>query len=463
MLHSLSDALFHFTSHSLPLSNRIHQRSNVLRTVAALLLLCLVLAACGPETADSDEDLTAATQRIALEFQASNNLDQARAALEGLDVANQHQWLLLVTENAVQQNSDPNTTIALVKLTEALGLDSATIEQFAVQNNLVANAQEPAVSQVAEQPTAEPVQPATGADNNAQPAADNAAPVVVVNTPTVAAPITPTVAAKPVAKAIDMLNVRGGPGTEYNLMAGLQKDETAEIVGKNPEGNWWQVQLADGQQGWVMGELVAVNGDTAVVAVAADIPVAPTAAPTPVQVAEAPPAQEAAPPAAEPPAAAEPEASPAPEAAPTAYPNAAPYFTLASRRMWSKEENGGCVGQHLLRIHVVDANGAPLNGIRLKGIYIGEELVTGDQGKGEGIIEYDLHGSGEGFFVLRNNDGRDASSDRAEGFTTRSLDISEATLIEGGYCSNSEDCRIFYSSYGCQGHHSYEATFKRNY
>jgi hypothetical protein len=131
--------------------------------------------------------------------------------------------------------------------------------------------------------------------------------------------------------------------------------------------------------------------------------------------------------------------------------------------LWSKEENGDCRGQHLLRIHVLDANGARLNGVLLKGIYIGHEIFSGSQGKGDGVVEYDLHGSGEGFMIIRNNDGRDATSDRAEGFTTRSLDIDEATLIQAGYCSNHETCQIFYSSYGCQGHHSWEAIFKRNY
>jgi hypothetical protein len=65
--------------------------------------------------------------------------------------------------------------------------------------------------------------------------------------------------------------------------------------------------------------------------------------------------------------------------------------------------------------------------------------------------------------VIRNNDGREATSDRAEGFTTQSRDIDQATLINAGYCSNDADCQIFYGSWGCNGHHSWEATFKRNY
>ena len=131
--------------------------------------------------------------------------------------------------------------------------------------------------------------------------------------------------------------------------------------------------------------------------------------------------------------------------------------------MWSIEENGACSGQHLLRINVIDANGVRINGVRLQGIYTGEVLVTGSQGKGDGVIEYDLYGTGEGFRVTQNDDGRPATSDAAEGFTTKSLDISVPTLIGGGYCSDEASCQIFYNSYGCTGHHSWEATFQRNY
>ncbi|MGL4650987.1 MAG: hypothetical protein ACRC1H_16380, partial [Caldilineaceae bacterium] len=101
--------------------------------------------------------------------------------------------------------------------------------------------------------------------------------------------------------------------------------------------------------------------------------------------------------------------------------------------------------------------------ITLQGIYTGFQATTGDQGKGDGRMEFDLYGSGEAFKVIRNNDGRDAVSDEAGGFTTKSLDIDIPTLIGGGYCTNEQDCQVFYNSYGCTGHHSWEAKFQRNY
>lgn len=465
------------SSFPLPQPASLQSTRTIRRRYVAFLLLCLcalLVVACGPQAnrEESDDTLVADAQRIALEYQTSGNLEQARTALGQLDVANPNHWMIYATETAIQENADPTTVAAMVKLVDDLGLSSNNITSYATQNNLL-----PAVvqavsgnAQSAEAATDE--QPAMQSAPAAQPPAENplgAAENVQITTTlspdTSAEVITPTAAAisppqtPATAKATDLLNVRSGPGTEYNLAGAMQNGESAEILGKNTAGDWWQVQLTNGQQGWVFGQLVELTGDASAIAVAANIPAPPpTATPAPVVAAPTTAPVEAPPPAEEAPA----EEVPA-EAPPPADPNAPPHFTLVSKRLWGKQENDGCVGKHLLRIHVLDANDNRLNGVRLKGIYIGQELVTGDQGKGDGIIEYDLHGSGEGFMVIRDNDGREATSDRGEGFTTQSRDIDQATLINTGYCSNDEDCQIFYDSWGCNGHHSWEAIFKRNY
>ena len=69
-------------------------------------------------------------------------------------------------------------------------------------------------------------------------------------------------------------------------------------------------------------------------------------------------------------------------------------------------------------------------------------------------------GSGEGFTVIQNDDGRDADSEHAEGFTTRDISMD---IDPDGYCTNDADCQYFLDSCGCNGHHSWEATFQRNY
>jgi hypothetical protein len=49
------------------------------------------------------------------------------------------------------------------------------------------------------------------------------------------------------------LNVRSGPGLTYPSLAKLTEGDTLAVVGHDPASNWWQVQLLNGQTGWVSG------------------------------------------------------------------------------------------------------------------------------------------------------------------------------------------------------------------
>ena len=89
------------------------------------------------------------------------------------------------------------------------------------------------------------------------------------------------------------MNIRGGPGTNYNILGGANQGERYNVTGKNNDGTWWQINY-NGQDGWVFGELVtAQNTESVQVAqnIAAPPPTAvpPTATPVP-------PPQEVAPP-----------------------------------------------------------------------------------------------------------------------------------------------------------------------
>lgn len=106
---------------------------------------------------------------------------------------------------------------------------------------------------------------------------------------------TPTETPNPVARlsASQAVNVRSGPGTNYPVIGKLAVGQSYEITGKNQAGDWLQIQF-NGQQGWVIGNLVNIAGDTGTVQVAQNIPappVQPTARPRPTQ----PPAPTAAP------------------------------------------------------------------------------------------------------------------------------------------------------------------------
>lgn len=448
--------------------------------VAAICCL-LLLAGCGPERSGTDpEQLADEAQNIALAYAGDQDINVARAQIDALDVPNPKQWFLLFVEDAIVEGGDPNSIAALVSLADALGLRSTAITDYARLNNLLDDADggeaeaivivstpaaiaetgssagsddSAATDDAADDATTEgSVQDDTSAENTEEEPAEEPAADATEEADDVAL-LTPTETPEsaPSLLADTALNVRRGPSLLYDIVGGLQPGEQLNIVGKNGAGDWWQVILPGEVEGWVYSALVRAEGDVNQVAVIDDIPPPPepTAAPEP---APAPAEEEVV---------EEPGEEPVDEEAPP--PSDQPHFTLVKTRLWEKAENDGCAGKHLLRIHVLDANGNRLNGVALQGIYIGEILVTGSQGKGDGIIEYDLHGSGEGFRVIRDADGREATSDGAEGFTTRSVDIPHETLIGAGYCTNTTDCDIFYGSWGCQGHHSWEAEFRRNY
>lgn len=468
-----------------------------------LLIVSLALVACGPEEGEGDAALTDQTIRIAQTYVESGDLGQARAQLETLDAANPTQFLIFLAEDRVKQDPGSPDTAALVHLALAMGLQSNPLMEYAQANGLLANTA-PTPAPVAA--GAQGMQPLTSAEQAATPAA-----VVVASTATIQLQPAPTNAPEPAAgdtatggeapaapaaevpaaaaptaaptetpisnpqvQASNPLNVRSGPGTAYPVVGALNTGQQADIVAKSPAGDWWQITLPDGVLGWVYGPLVQTRGDTSAIAVAANIPDAPpTPTPAPVAAAptEAPPAEQ---PPAEAPPAEQPPAEPAPaEPAPAAPPaDGGPDFVVIERRLWDVWETGGqvdaggsviCGEKRELWVNVVDANGAQLNGVAVQAIYGNHEIyVTGDQGKGPGRVEFVL-GEGQGVKVVRDTDGREVTSDIADGMTTRSPDIPDEILIGAKYCTDQASCDKFNYSAGCWGHHSWTVTFKRRY
>ena len=162
----------------------------------------------------------------------------------------------------------------------------------------------------------------------------------------------------------------------------------------------------------------------------------------------------------------------APAEQPAAPPADGPDFVVIERRLWDVWETGGrvdaagsviCGEKRELWVNVVDANGVQLNGVAVQAIYGNQEIyVTGDQGKGPGRVEFVL-GAGQGVKVVRDSDGREVSSETADGMSTHSPDIPNELLIGAKYCTDEASCAKFNYSAGCWGHHSWTVTFKRRY
>lgn len=166
-------------------------------------------------------------------------------------------------------------------------------EQAVVDPNVAATAQALATLQAAEESAPPPAEQGSPQEGEAPPAEEQVAPT---DTPTPEPTPTPQVAEVVVNSNI---NVRQGPGTNYNIIGAANQGERFPLTGKNPAGDWWQIDYR-GQAGWVFGQLVTPQ-NTGSVQVAQNIPAAPpppppTNTPVPQPPAEQPPAEQPAPP-----------------------------------------------------------------------------------------------------------------------------------------------------------------------
>lgn len=56
------------------------------------------------------------------------------------------------------------------------------------------------------------------------------------------------------------VNIRSGPGLDYEIVGRLQLQEVRPIVGRAADVEWWRTVLADGVVGWVADNVVDVSG-----------------------------------------------------------------------------------------------------------------------------------------------------------------------------------------------------------
>ncbi len=109
--------------------------------------------------------------------------------------------------------------------------------------------------------------------------AKNVEGVQVIKTPQ--APVTeappPPASGVPSATAVDFVNVRSGPGTNYAVLVVAPPGAAGEVSGQSADGEWWQVRISgqfspDGL-GWVSADWVITQNTDSVPVV--DAPAAP--------------------------------------------------------------------------------------------------------------------------------------------------------------------------------------------
>jgi len=132
-------------------------------------------------------------------------------------------------------------------------------------------------------PTNTPVPSDTPAPPIDTPVPPTATLVPPTETPTILPtetpmPVTPTPEAPQAAVKGQTINVRGGPGTAFPVIASARQAESFAVTGRNEAGDWLQVCCFKGVSGWVSAGLVEVTGDVAALAVPEEMPTPP---PTP--------------------------------------------------------------------------------------------------------------------------------------------------------------------------------------
>lgn len=121
-----------------------------------------------------------------------------------------------------------------------------------------------------ESPTEIPAQPAAATESAPGAATATDEPVEAISTDD-------DVNGEPAILIIQNMNVRGGPGTSFEIVGSAQPGQRFPIMGVNAEGNWWQIDF-NGRTAWIYAPFVqAQNAED--VAIALEIPAAPTSNP----------------------------------------------------------------------------------------------------------------------------------------------------------------------------------------
>lgn len=159
---------------------------------------------------------------------------------------------------------------------------------------------------------------------------------------------------------------------------------------------------------------------------------------------------------------------------PTPAPSPTPEFdfVITKQRLLTKDENGGCVGNHNIYISVVDAAGTPINGVEIGDVWNNPGPKTEQKNGKDGHAEYLLFKNGFKIFVKNDpTAGRAVTSQVSDLLSSNDWEIGIPRLIEGGYCPDEGTCKVLWNSgvFGegnnslCWGHYSWEITFQRTW
>lgn len=242
--------------------------------VAILLAAATGLAACGaPATPESPPSL-----RIVEPSQGArlmmNVETPVRVEYSGPGFAQIHVWV-----NGQRVGTLPiqpgNADASLLWMPQAIGNHVLYLEARDAEDKLIALSDVIAVRVEAPEPTAVPtavptLEPTLAPTPEPSPSPAEAAAMA-------ATPVPSPTATPGVTVVNDFVNLRAGPGTNYDLVGRLNQGQTARVTGKSSDGQWWQISV-EGKTVWVSGQFVQANDAAKGVSIA-QAPAAPTLAP----------------------------------------------------------------------------------------------------------------------------------------------------------------------------------------
>jgi hypothetical protein len=160
-------------------------------------------------------------------------------------------------------------------------------------------------------------------------------------------------------------------------------------------------------------------------------------------------------------------APPPPPPPPTDTPVPSVDFVVNTWRLVPREL-GGCDnaghGNHNIFITVIDANGAPLDGVVVGDTWNNVEEVSGRKGPGQGDIV--LYANAMELTVKRDaTTGQAYTSESTPPCASYLTDIPNEVLAEADYCANVDHCQWMRENdpWFCGGHYSWEVVFQRTY
>ncbi len=210
----------------------------------------------------------------------------------------------------------------------------------------------------------------------------------------------------------ELVNVRGGPGTNYAQIGTATSSEEFVLTGRNEVGDWWQVCCFAEQPGWIYGPLAEVKNAESV-AVAADIP-------EPAVVEAEPESEPAVAVAVEEPAPEAPQEAPRETGGEALTPGVAlahsgtegnfdprAQYQIVNYRVLGYDENNGGIfnngGQHMIFVNVVDENGNGVEAVVKDAVNNKIAIVTG--AKGPGRAEFEMFGEKFKLYVASDSSG----------------------------------------------------------